>query len=339
VIVDGAELNLDGLEILPGLISAHDHLHFALFPLLGSGPWANATEWARDIYRPDEDPIRTHRQVPKHLRLIWGGLRNLLAGVTTVSHHDPHHEVFDGEFPVRVVKHFGYAHSLEFTKNLRECIDATPPDAPFLIHLGEGTDRGAAEEVFRLHEMGALDSRTVLIHAVGLTPDGWDLVKRAGASVIWCPRSNLFTLARTLSPDFAVPIALGTDSPITAQGDLLDELRFVADLHKLPGACLQKLVTTAASEILRLPPRPEDWIAATAFGSPPELVVIGGSIRLISPRLAVEFPKNLRQNFALLRTEGRPEVFVRWNIPKLLQDTRQAFGSDAICLGGREISG
>jgi cytosine/adenosine deaminase-related metal-dependent hydrolase len=339
VIVEGAELNLDGLEVLPGLINAHDHLHFALFPRLGSGPWANATEWARDIYRPDEDPIRTHRQVPKHLRLIWGGLRNLLAGVTTVSHHDPHHEVFDGEFPVRVVKHFGYAHSLEFTKNVRECFDATPLGAPFLIHLGEGTDRSAAEEIFRLHEMGALDSRTVLIHAVGLAPEGWDLVKRVGASAIWCPRSNLFTLGRTFSPELGVPTALGTDSPITAPGDLLDELRFVADTHGLTEVCLRELVTTAAAEILRLPPRPEDWIAAPAFGSPPELVVIGGSIRLISPHLAVELPKGLRQNFALLRTDGRPEVFLRWNIPQLLQDTRHALGLGAIRLGGREISG
>ena len=28
-----------------------------------------------------------------------------------------------------------------------------------------------------------------------------------------------------------------------------------------------------------------DWIAAPAFGEPPELVVIGGEIRLISPAL------------------------------------------------------
>ena len=52
MIVDGHDLDLSGLEIMPGLINAHDHLHFALFPQLGSGPYANATEWAHDIYRP-----------------------------------------------------------------------------------------------------------------------------------------------------------------------------------------------------------------------------------------------------------------------------------------------
>src|SRR5579863_10747142 len=97
--VEGADLDLGGLQIHPGLINAHDHLQFALFPRLGSGPYANATEWARDIYHPDRDPVRRHLQVPKHLRLIWGGLRNLACGVTTVSHHDSYHPVFEENFP------------------------------------------------------------------------------------------------------------------------------------------------------------------------------------------------------------------------------------------------
>lgn len=336
--IEGIELDLQGLQILPGLINAHDHLHFALFPRLGSGPWPNATAWARDIYHPDDDPIRTHRQVPKHVRLIWGGLRNLLAGVTTVSHHDPLHEIFAEEFPVRVLTDFGYAHSLAFTKNIRECFDATPPGAPFLIHLAEGTDACAADEIFRLHELGALDSRTVLIHAVGLTAEGWHLVKQAGASAIWCPRSNLFTLNRTLDPTLDIPLALGTDSPITAQGDLLDELRFVAETYSLPPSTLLDLVTTAPASILRLPPRHDDWIAAPAFGQPPELVVIGAKIKLISHRLASALPEWLRRKFSPLALEGRPEVLVRWNIPQLLRDTRQHLGSGPFRLAGRKVT-
>ncbi|HXP85555.1 MAG TPA: hypothetical protein VN841_12585 [Bryobacteraceae bacterium] len=193
-----AELELSGLEILPGLTNAHDHLQFALFPRLGSGPYPNATAWARDIYHPEHEPVRSQLRVPKRLRLLWGGLRNLLCGVTTVGHHDPYDSVFDDDFPVEVVKHCGWAHSLEFSPDVRERSDATPPGAPFVIHLGEGTDDGAAQELFRLHELGTLDRRTVLVHAVGLSRAGWELVAQTGASVIWCPRSNLFTLGRTL---------------------------------------------------------------------------------------------------------------------------------------------
>ena len=102
--------------------------------------------------------------------MIWGGLRNLAAGVTTVSHHDAYHPIFEEDFPVRVIKNYGWAHSLAFTEDVRGCFEATPPGAPFLIHLGEGTDADTAEEIFRLHDLGALDERTVLVHAVGLNP-------------------------------------------------------------------------------------------------------------------------------------------------------------------------
>ncbi len=330
--VDGADLDLTGLQILPGLINAHDHLHFALFPRLGSGPYTNATAWAQDIYHPERDPVRRHLRIPKHLRLIWGGLRNLAAGVTAVSHHDAYHPVFDEDFPVRVVKEHGWAHSLAFTKDVRERFDVTPADAPFVIHLGEGTDASAAEEIFQLHELGALDRRTVIVHAVGLTREGWDLIRATGSSVIWCPRSNLFTLGRTLSQEIiesGIPIALGTDSSLTTEGDLLDELAYIRD---------KRLVTTAAARILRLPPRPEDWIAVRQFGAPPELVVIDHVIRLISPRLAAELPPSLRLDFHPFSIQTRAPVLVRWNIPQLLQDTRRYLEPHPIRLAGREVS-
>jgi cytosine/adenosine deaminase-related metal-dependent hydrolase len=334
VIVDGYNLDLSGLEILPGLINAHDHLDFALYPKLGSGPYPNASKWAHDIYRPQEDPVRRHLQVPKELRLLWGGLRNLLAGVTTVSHHDPWHEVFEQDFPVRVVRESGWAHSLEFTADVKAAFDATPTGAPFLIHLGEGTDDSAAQEIFRLHELGALNDRTVLIHAVGLREDGWKLAREAGASVIWCPRSNHFTLGRTLDPrSTAVPIALGTDSPITACGDLLDELRFVRENVGMDESSLRTMVGTQAERILRLPKR-SDWIAAPAFGDPPELVVAGGEIRLISPRLAHGITNSM---FFPLQIEGRPPVLVRTNTKELLEKTTRFLNCSSVYLGGRLV--
>jgi cytosine/adenosine deaminase-related metal-dependent hydrolase len=336
VIVDGHSLDLSGLQILPGLINAHDHLDFALYPRLGSGPYANATEWAHDIYRPHEDPVRRHLRVPKELRLLWGGLRNLLAGVTTVSQHDPWHPIFEQDFPVRVVREYGWAHSLEFTADVKAAFDAIPVGAPFLIHLGEGTDDSAAEEILRLHELGALTDRTVLIHAVGLREEGWRLVRQAGASVIWCPRSNYFTLGRTLDPKAAgVPIALGTDSTITACGDLLDELHFVRENFGMDESSLRVLVGSQAERVLRLARRTDDWIAAPAFDCPPELVVIGGQIRLISPRLADGLADS---TFFPLQIEGRPRVLVRANTKELQKKTTEFLNCPSIYLGGRRVS-
>jgi hypothetical protein len=314
-------------------VNAHDHLEFALFPRLGRRHYGNATEWARDIYHPEQSPVREHLLVPKCLRLLWGGLRNLTCGVTTVCHHNPYDSSFDSEFPVRVVKHYSWAHSLAFEPNIRDRLDSTPPDAPFLIHAGEGTDDDAAREIFRLRELlGGLDERIVLIHGVGFQEDGWQLIRESGASVVWCPRSNLFTLGRTLSRQTiasGVPIALGTDSPLTAEGDLLDEIRVARELAP-------DLPLEAAARILRLAPQPDDWIGAPAFGEPPELVVIAGAIRLIGIRLARALPPHICREFFPMQIETRPPVLVRWNMPRLLEETAKHLGSE-IRLAGRRV--
>jgi hypothetical protein len=330
MLIDGFDIDLSGLSVLPGLVNAHDHLEFALFPKLGHRTYANASEWATDIYRPQESPVREHLSVPKEVRLLWGGLRNLLAGVTLVCHHNPWHRIFDQGFPVRVLKRFRWAHSLVFSADLRERIATADRTLPFFVHLGEGTDRSSAEEIFELDRLGGLHERTVLIHAVGLDDAGWELVRKSGASVVWCPRSNLFTLGRTLDPAqlaaIGVPFALGTDSPLTAGGDLLDEIASTRARPEWTGDC--------ALRILGAMPDGTDFIAVREFGGPPELVVVGGRVEMISERLMRDTPSG---GWSRLHIEGRQPVFVRADIPALIARTRDALGSGAIRLAGREV--
>lgn len=303
--VEGFEIDLAGLAVHPGHINAHDHLEFALFPRLGNGPYPNASAWARDIYDPTSSPIADHLRVSKTVRLLWGGLRNLLAGVTTVSHHNPYEPVFDDIFPVRVVKNYGWAHSLAFEAKVRERFLATPPEQPFLIHAAEGTDADSTQEIFELDRLGGLGSNTVLIHATGVNEPGWNLIRQRGASVIVCPRSNLFTLGRAPQVPDDIPVALGTDSPLTAAGDFLDELAAAPNIRHQP------------ERVLRLQPT-ADFIAAPGPLEQPELVVIAGRIHLASPRL---LPASLRAEFFPLHIESRKPVLVRWNIPQLVAET------------------
>jgi hypothetical protein len=209
--------------------------------------------------------------------LLEGARRNLRAGVTTVAHHNPWDPAFDKDFPVRVLKAYGWAHSLAFEADVRTRFNATPEGAPFFIHAAEGIDDAAAREVFRLDDLGVLCERTVLIHCTGVTGEGWDLIRKRGCSVIWCPRSNLFTLGRTQVPPPDIPAALGTDSPLTNNGTFLDEL------------CTARRLAPQFKHdpyrVLRIEPREDDWIVCDAPDQPPKLVVVGGKIAYKDPAL------------------------------------------------------
>jgi ubiquinone/menaquinone biosynthesis C-methylase UbiE len=164
-------IDLPGYLLLPGLINAHDHLEFGLFPNLGTGPYQNSVEWAKEIHRTHASLIARHRKVPKAVRLWWGAIRNLLCGVTTVCHHNPlSRELLSTGFPIRVLAKFGWAHSLELDPNLIHNFDHTPPNLPFVLHAAEGVDAKSAQEIFDLDRMQVLDDRTVLVHGLALNP-------------------------------------------------------------------------------------------------------------------------------------------------------------------------
>src|SRR5580692_6360140 len=86
---NSSDIDLSGFLLLPGLVNAHDHLEFALFPRLGNPTYRSYIDWGEDIHSRFPEVIAKHRSVPKDIRLWWGGIRNLLCGVTTVSHHNP----------------------------------------------------------------------------------------------------------------------------------------------------------------------------------------------------------------------------------------------------------
>jgi cytosine/adenosine deaminase-related metal-dependent hydrolase len=334
--------------ILPGLINAHDHLEFNLYPRLGRGPYPNAGDWARDVYHPDQPPIVEQRKISKSTRLLWGGLKNLLCGVTTVCHHNPmDFAIFDRNFPVRVVRQCGWAHSLEFSPDLAERFRRTPRQWPFVIHLAEGTDRRAHREIFSLDEMGALDSRTILVHAVGLSAAGLALARQRSASIVWCPSSNQFLLGKTLTATIrrsGIAIALGSDSAMTAEGDLLDEIRVAAECGASPEE-LYRMVTEIPARMLRLPDsrgdlaifRDEGITPAETLlsGKGPEMVIVGGNIKLISPALAARAGLG-SGHYSRLKVAGRGTVLVHAGVPALFRRAYRVLGE--VRLAGRRVS-
>ena len=357
---DDAQIDLSGFLLLPGLINAHDHLEFALFPRLANPPYRNYIEWGEDIHARFPETIAKHHAVPKDVRLWWGGIRNLLSGVTTVSHHNPLWPELRREgFPVRVVQEYGWAHSAVLGGDLRAARAATPERYPFIMHACEGVDETARRELWELDRLGLLDSAAVLVHGLALDREGIELMRERDASLIVCPSSNQFLFGKL--PDLSLlgaieHVALGSDSPLTAVGDLLDEIRFAARFCRLAPRDAYRMVTNAPATIFRLQhgegclreSGTADMIAVSDTGAGAadrlimlsardvEFAMIGGRVQLASEAILERLPAIARHGLEPLLVDQS----VRWlraPIQELLRKAEDALGANQVRLGGRVV--
>jgi cytosine/adenosine deaminase-related metal-dependent hydrolase len=313
-------LDLHGGFVLPGLVNAHDHLELNHYGRIkGRHRYDNASEWIADMApRLAEDPaIRAGRAHPLIERLFIGALKNLLAGVTTVAHHNPFYRELRRTMPIRVVRRYGWAHSFllatrpagargEPGGDVAGRWRATPADAPFVVHLAEGIDDDASGELPRLEALGCLKRNVVIVHGVAIDGNGWRRVARAGAGLVWCPASNMFLFGQTArvedviaGGESPVAVALGTDSRLTGSRDLLDELRAAREAVPVPAPSLFAMVTSDAARLLRQP-----RAGRLSVGGPADLIVV--------PPLAGEpgaaLLQAVRRDIGLVVVEGRPLV-------------------------------
>jgi cytosine/adenosine deaminase-related metal-dependent hydrolase len=250
-------LDLAGRAIYPGLINAHDHLELNHFPRSKFREvYANAHQWSLDFSpRLHEEPYYSLRTLPLAVRCHAGIDKNLRSGVTMVAHHNPLHRPLR-HADIRVLLDYGWAHSMYNEPNISESYRRTPRNTPWMIHLAEGTDETAAAELDELSRLGCLQSNTVMIHGVGLSETDRNRAIKAGAGLVWCPSSNHYLLGQTASvAEFATAglLALGSDSRLTADGDLLDELRAAHATGQITPLQLFRAVTIDAARLLRLP--------------------------------------------------------------------------------------
>jgi cytosine/adenosine deaminase-related metal-dependent hydrolase len=295
-------IDLNGDRLLPGLINAHDHLQLNTLPPLDAGRrYAHARDWIRDVANRRRDDPAFEAQVarPRDARLLMGGIKNLLSGVTTVAHHDPLDACLRGSgFPARVVAEFGWSHSvyIDGRDAVRESFARTPPDRPWIIHAAEGTTPEAAAEFDQLEDLGCMRTNTLLVHGVALDPPRLRRMQQSGAGLIWCPSSNLRLFGRTAEVNDASVlnrVALGTDSRLSGGRDLLSELAVARSCLDAADDVLEAMVTDTSAALLRLHDRgrlapgmladllvlPAGVSLSSAARADVRLVIIGGTPR------------------------------------------------------------
>lgn len=253
-------------HVRPGLINAHDHLHRNHYGRLGEPPYPDAYAWARDIQLRYRGLIAERHALPRREALLAGAWKNLFAGVTTVVHHDRWEEDFDRDFPTRVARIAG-EDSLGMVPDL-----AIPAAAARIcLHVAEGFSLAATGEIDELDRMGLLSPRLIAVHGVGIEGEALSRFRASGAALVWCPTSNLFLLGRTASRELladGLDVLLGSDSLLTGEGDLLDELQCARRLGSLSDARLIDAVGITAARRLGLPTPSLDP------GAPADIVVL-----------------------------------------------------------------
>lgn len=353
-------IDLRGFLLMPGLINAHDHLEFSLFHRLANPPYRNYIDWETDIHNKFTDVIAEHKAVPRDLRLWWGGIRNLLCGATTVSHHNPlWPELQRKDFPIRVVQQYGWAHSFALGGDLCAAHSATPEGHAFIVHACEGVDQKARKELWEFDRLGVLNANTVLVHGLAIDQQGIALMKERHASLIVCPSSNKYLFGKL--PNMPLlggidNIALGNDSPLTAEGDLLDEIRFAISFCGISPEAAYRMVTEAPAAILGLR-NAEGTMTLSGFGDliavrdtgcdaadrlptlsmiDVEFVMVSGRVQLASEAILKRLPLAAKHGLELLWIDGTTR-WLRAPVKKLLRKTEEVLGKGEVRLGGRTV--
>jgi cytosine/adenosine deaminase-related metal-dependent hydrolase len=245
-----ASIDVGPVLAFPGLINSHDHLEFNCYEPLGNPPYTDVKHWGADIHRNHKDVVAAVEAIPRTIRLKIGVLKNLLSGVTSVSHHGARLPP-DLDPPIRIISDFDVVHSpeqepkgrLEFLKPWRK--------KPLVLHMAEATTAEGRERALAFMRWNPFGRRVIGVHGVALKEQDFSRLD----ALVWCPASNVFLLRRTADVAVAkrtTTILFGSDSTLSAPGTIWDHLRMARSLGGLSDTDLFRSLTDDAERAWRM---------------------------------------------------------------------------------------
>ena len=309
-----ATVDLDGRLLLPAFVNAHDVLDAAVVPPLGRATYASVYEWSRDAER-DTEALAPALAVPLPDRLFLGGLRNLLAGAASVLHHHPdHRSLARPDYPVRVQRRYGFAHSPVLTPQLRATYRTSDRRVPWLVRAAEGSDPALRAEIDVLAAANVLRHNTVVARGTALEAADGPRLAAAKVSLAWCPEADLRQYGRTppvrALQAAGVRLGLGTDGAAAGARDLLSTAAVAREAAGLDDGELVRLLTSGSAEVARMPVGAFDPGATADFVATASLPsLLAGDRRALA--LVVVRGEPAYGEPALLEAAGRPALRVR----------------------------
>lgn len=332
-------LSFEDAFAFPGLINSHDHLDFNSFPLLGNYPYPNYVEWGTDIHTHDQAAIDLVLKIPKALRVQWGIYKNLLNGITTVVNHGPPLPVTDEL--ITVFQHCYSLHSVRLERHWKLKLNFPwPAGQPYVIHIGEGTDKYSGQEIEALLRWNICRRPLIGVHGVAMSA-------RQAASflaLVWCPDSNLFLLGKTAAiQDLKAhtQVIFGTDSTLTSSWNLWDHLRLAKATGMATSQELLDMLTTTPAGVWNLahlgclaPGRQADIVVAKKKDAtkisesfiqlqPQDILLVmhRGEIKLFDASLyqQIKSQTRLAGSFSSI-SMGEEKKYLKGNLPALMQE-------------------
>ena len=231
--------------LYPALLNIHDHMRGNYLPRVGPRPgtfYLNWLPWDNDLKASDAFAEREH--LSEENKYFLSSYKNLFSGVVTVNDHFPHrlNEKFLPRLPVRAIQEYTIEHECSsFDLKWGDGIEvehrrALEKNWPFITHLEEGFDPESQDGVGILERHKALDEHCVLIHCIGFTDEDILKVAKAGASISWCPASNMLMFNTTCKIrkllHAGVNVGIGTDSTHTGSENLLAEMKYARKVYQ-----------------------------------------------------------------------------------------------------------
>lgn len=267
--------------IYPGLIELHNHLSYNILPLWKVPRlFAHRAQWANSLEKRQfiSGPMQLLNEAGGYLGAIirYVEAKCLVAGVTTSQ-------------GLTLVNASGIEKKYRgIVRNAEEPDDDTLPEAGhriadvdvediegflailkrqkgcYLLHLSEGIGEFARSHFLALRfedpTKWAITDALAGIHAAGLKPEDFAILKQFGGSVIWSPLSNLLLYGDTARikaiKQGEVPIALGSDWSPSGSKNLLGELKVARLYSQMKGNVfsdldLVRMVTSTPARILK----------------------------------------------------------------------------------------
>jgi 5-methylthioadenosine/S-adenosylhomocysteine deaminase len=308
-IADAQVLETDDL-IFPGFIDLHNHPSFNVFPRwTPPHKFANRYAWRDwDVYqRQLESKGYALSGDPANFCDIdeYAEVKALIGGTTSMigmgGDHPgrPSPECIKGL--VRNLDHFTgfYGKEVEHERIVNS-IGILPRDMDantaaryaqniangsldlLAIHIAEGlpTDIESAQELDILEARGLLTAHTALIHSVGLSPSQLARVHRAGASIVWSPRSNFELYGATANLDAAfregVTVSLAPDWSPSGSDNMWEEIQYARHVSEfeLSGLFSGRQLVEMASSVPARVARIDDKVGTIKPGMLADLFLV-----------------------------------------------------------------